>query len=215
MYCQNCGSAISQNARFCESCGQPQAPSPIVSTTNAPQVAQPGKRPKSKIFWLIMVGIILAIIAGVIGNSPSDSSSKEPSTPPKPMQSDAQVYEEWKAKHPEGLTQAPIDPNQAKASVDPKQGDDERDAYAQSFMHELTERGFDILVYARSHDPGGPVLVMDSDMFKDTDTRVQFVNSVIPASRKNLCPLGFSQVRLKQGGTFELGHDYSLKCKNP
>jgi hypothetical protein len=218
MYCQNCGSAISANARFCESCGQPQSavPTPIVPTPHPAQISrqdmQPIRRPKSMMFWFSMVGISLAIIAGVIG-SPSDNSSKEPSTPPKPTQSDAQVSEEWKAKHPEGATRAPVDLNQAKASADPKQGDQERDAYAQSFMHELTDRGFDILVYARSHDPGGPVLVLDSEMFKDTDTRVQFIGIVLPASTKNLCPLGFRQVRLKQGGTFEFGHDYSLGCK--
>jgi hypothetical protein len=93
-------------------------------------------------------------------------------------------------------------------------GDKQRDAYAQSFMQELTEKGFDILVYARSHDGGGPILVMDSDMFKDTATRVQFINTVLPASRKNWCPIGFRKLRLKRGGTFDLGQDYPLHCSD-
>lgn len=91
-------------------------------------------------------------------------------------------------------------------------GDKQRDAYAQSFMQQLTEKGFDILVYARSHDDGGPVLVMDSEMFKDTATRVNFLNSVLPASKQMWCPLGFLKVRLKGGGAFEVGQDYSLHC---
>ena len=52
-------------------------------------------------------------------------------------------------------------------------------------------------------------------MFKDTATRVQFINDVLPEWTKDLCRVGFRQVRLRQGGTFELGQDYSLRCQNP
>lgn len=81
MYCQNCGSVIGENAGFCQWCGKPQSPipSPTVSGVNtAPafrQDAQPGKPPKSKIFWLITGGVILAVIASITGRSPSDRSS--------------------------------------------------------------------------------------------------------------------------------------------
>src|SRR5271167_1832136 len=81
MYCPNCGSTVSQNSRFCGSCGKPQSPvpSPAVSTMRTSQVsrqdAQPGKRPGSRILWLIMAGIILAAIVGIISKSPSDSST--------------------------------------------------------------------------------------------------------------------------------------------
>jgi hypothetical protein len=41
---------------------------------------------------------------------------------------------------------------------------------------------------------------------------VQFINSVLPAWRNDLCKVGFRQVKLRQGGTFDLGQDYSLRC---
>lgn len=81
MYCQECGSVLDQNARFCQSCGKPESPasSPAVPTTNAPQVSRqdspPRQRPQSKILWLIMGGIILAVIVAIIVRSQSDSSN--------------------------------------------------------------------------------------------------------------------------------------------
>jgi hypothetical protein len=75
MYCQNCGSVVTQDARFCQSCGRPQSlPQPSSQSppapTAVPQAVQ--RRPKSKILWLIMGGIVLAIRrheCGTIGAS--------------------------------------------------------------------------------------------------------------------------------------------------
>ncbi|MGD1082159.1 MAG: hypothetical protein ABR881_27900 [Candidatus Sulfotelmatobacter sp.] len=60
----------------------------------------------------------------------------------------------------------------------------------------------------------GHELNLDSEVFKDTVTRVQFINSVLPAWKNDLCKVGFRQVKLRQGGTFELAQDYSLGCGN-
>jgi hypothetical protein len=96
MYCQNCGSFVGENVRFCQSCGKSQAPVPlpVVPTPNVAQVPRQNAPPKkqSKVFWLIMGGILLAIIAGIIGKSPSGSStststtqqSSAPNTPQQP-----------------------------------------------------------------------------------------------------------------------------------
>lgn len=81
MYCQHCGSLLDQDTRFCQSCGKPQPPnsSPAVPPTNAPQVSRqdalPRKGSQSKIVWLIVGVIILAVIAAIIVRSPSDSST--------------------------------------------------------------------------------------------------------------------------------------------
>ena len=60
----------------------------------------------------------------------------------------------------------------------------------------------------------GRELTLDSEMFKDTATRVQFINSVLPEWKNDLRKVGFRQVKLRHGGTFELGQDYSLGCAN-
>jgi hypothetical protein len=44
------------------------------------QAAQPQQKPKSKLFWIVMVGIALAIIAGMLGKSSSDSSNSGSTT---------------------------------------------------------------------------------------------------------------------------------------
>ena len=83
MYCQNCGSVLSQDARFCQSCGKPQSlpqpPSPPpVTPAPIPRTIQPQQKPRSKILWLVMGGIVLlVIIIGMLGKSPSDNSSTE------------------------------------------------------------------------------------------------------------------------------------------
>jgi hypothetical protein len=106
VYCQNCGAVLAQDANFCPSCGKPQTPasSPTVSTTNAVQIspldALPRKRPQSKTVWLVMGGIILAVIAGIIGRSPSDSSTpstQQSSTPDTAPQSQGNEHDQHQA----------------------------------------------------------------------------------------------------------------------
>ena len=72
--------------------------------------------------------------------------------------------------------------------------------------------GYDINVWVHGEGANsGHELNLDSEMFKDTATRVQFINSVLPEWKKDLCKVGFRTVRLRQGGTFELGQDYRAR----
>ena len=41
MYCQNCGSALSQDARFCQSCGKAQSPAQPLPPVPPPPIAAP------------------------------------------------------------------------------------------------------------------------------------------------------------------------------
>jgi len=89
-----------------------------------------------------------------------------------------------------------------------------REAFAQDLQQRLTSMGYDITVWVHGEGANsGHELNLDSEMFKDTATRVQFINSVLPEWKKDLCKVGFRQVKLRQGGTFELGQDYSLGCE--
>jgi hypothetical protein len=88
-----------------------------------------------------------------------------------------------------------------------------REDFAQRLQHRLTAMGYDITVWA--HGEGteqGRGLVLDSEMFKDTATRVQFINDVLPSWKRDLCKAGFRTVKLRRGSMFELGQDYSLGC---
>jgi hypothetical protein len=88
-----------------------------------------------------------------------------------------------------------------------------REAFAQDLQQRLTSMGYDITVWVHGEGAdSGHDLNLDSEMFKDTPTRVQFINSILPAWKKDLCKVGFRQVKLRQGGTFELGQEYSLGC---
>jgi hypothetical protein len=88
-----------------------------------------------------------------------------------------------------------------------------REAFAQDLQQRLTSMGYDINVWVHGEGANsGHELNLDSEMFKDTATRVQFINSVLPEWKKDLCKVGFRTVKLRQGGTFELGQDYSLGC---
>jgi hypothetical protein len=88
-----------------------------------------------------------------------------------------------------------------------------REAFAQDLQQRLTSMGYDITVWVHGEGANsGHELNLDSEIFKDTTTRVQFINSVLPAWKNDLCKVGFRQVKLRQGGTFELGQDYSLGC---
>jgi hypothetical protein len=76
MYCQRCGSVLGQNARFCQSCGDPQppVPTPVVPAPDAAQAVTRTQKPKSKIFWIVMGGILLVVIVSILGKSPSDNN---------------------------------------------------------------------------------------------------------------------------------------------
>jgi hypothetical protein len=90
-----------------------------------------------------------------------------------------------------------------------------REAFAQDLQQRLAGMGYDINVWVHGEGTNsGHELNLDSEMFKDTATRVQFLNSVLPEWKKDLCKVGFRTVRLRQGSTFELGKDYSLGCPN-
>jgi len=311
MYCQNCGSVLGQDARFCQSCGKPQSlpqpPSPL-SVTPAPiaRTIQPQQKPKSKVLWLVIGGIVLlVIIIGMLGKSPSDNSGTESSqktesatTGPtaeearfnalKPSEHLSQAMTALKPgatpdqieeglRHLRAIPQSAPEAAQAKslttkliraqhlaeaqllidsAPVDDlkanlenlKKANDEiqavlqqnphdkdalklltlatnkgrealggsqqtREAFAQDLQQRLTSMGYDITVWVHGDGANsGHELNLDSEMFKDTATRVQFINSVLPAWKNDLCKVGFRQVKLRQGGTFELGQDYSLGC---
>lgn len=313
MYCQNCGSVLSQDARFCQSCGRAQslpqpAPSPV---TQAPVVRtiQPQQKPKSKVLWLFVGGIVLlVIIIGILGKSPSDNSGSEgrktesPATTESANAIDAQFNALTPSEHlsqakaalnpsatPDQIEQglrhlgaipqsapeaaqakslttklvraqhlaeakllidsAPVD--DLKANLENlKKANDEiqavlqqnphdkdalklltlatnkgrealggsqqtREAFAQDLQQRLTSMGYNITVWVHGEGANsGHELNLDSEMFKDTATRVQFINDVLPEWKKDLCKVGFRQVKLRQGGTFELGQDYSLGCAN-
>jgi hypothetical protein len=82
--------------------------------------------------------------------------------------------------------------------------------FAEELEGRLRSTGFDITV--RASDQSGE-LVLDSDIFKDTAKRVEFLGSVLPKWRPNLCKAGFKQVRLMRGGLFSTGDAYSMGCK--
>jgi hypothetical protein len=315
MYCQNCGSVLSQEARFCQSCGKPQPlpeplpPQPPLVAAPVTQAVQPQK-PKSRIFWIVVGGIILAIIVGIFGKSPSDNSGTEggrgktessattgsgqptaeeaqfnaltpnehlsqaktalklgatsdqieeglrhlraiPESAPEAAQAKNLTAKLTRAQHLAEakllIESAPVD--DLKANLDNlRRANDEiqavlkenphdkdavklltlatnkgrealggsqqtRQAFAQDLQQRLTSMGYDITVWVHGEGAdSGHELNLDSEMFKDTATRVQFINGVLPAWKNDLCKVGFRQVKLRQGGTFELGQDYSLGC---
>lgn len=91
----------------------------------------------------------------------------------------------------------------------------QRDLFAEQLQQKLTSMGYEITVWVHGEgNDRGRELNLDSQMFKDTATRVQFINGVLPEWRKDLCKAGFREVRLRQGGSFELGQAYSLGCEN-
>jgi hypothetical protein len=81
MYCQSCGSVLSQDARFCQSCGKQQVPPVPVVTPKSPAAQvlvspQQRKRSSSKILWSVVGGTVLLVaIVGIIGKSPTDNST--------------------------------------------------------------------------------------------------------------------------------------------
>lgn len=104
---------------------------------------------------------------------------------------------------------------QAKLNEQDKTGEEARQLFAQELQQRLTSMGYDITVWSDDHIDGPGLLTLDSEIFKDTATRVQFVNNVLPAWKKDLCNAGFQQVNLRRGASFELnGQRFSLGCKH-
>jgi hypothetical protein len=91
----------------------------------------------------------------------------------------------------------------------------QRDVFAQQLQQRLTSMGYEINVWVHGEgNDRGRELELDSEMFKDSPTRVQFINEVLPAWKKDLCKAGFRDARLRKGGMLELGEEYSLGCEN-
>ncbi len=86
-----------------------------------------------------------------------------------------------------------------------------RKLFAEQLQSRLRASGFDITV--RASDEQSEELALDSDIFKDTATRVEFLRGVLPQWRHDLCSAGFRQLRLIRGGLFSTGDAYSVGCK--
>ena len=102
---------------------------------------------------------------------------------------------------------------QSKLDEQAKLGQAQRELFAQQLQQKLTSMGYDISTLTEGEgDYAGRELTIDSEMFKDTATRVQFVNGVLPEWKKDLCRVGFQRVRLRRGQMFGLGQEFSLGC---
>ena len=105
---------------------------------------------------------------------------------------------------------------QAQLDRETKAEQETREIFARGLQQRMTSMGYDINVWV-GHGEGndqGRELDLNSEMFKDNTTRVQFINRVLPNWKRDLCKVGFREIRLRQGGMFELGQDYSLGCEN-
>ena len=107
-------------------------------------------------------------------------------------------------------------PSQLQARLDAREKleFDRRQQFAGELQHRLTAMGFDFNL--RVHGEGvdqGRELNVESEMFKDTNARVQFISDVLPRWKNDLCKVGFRTVRVTQGGTFDEGRNYALGCK--
>ena len=107
--------------------------------------------------------------------------------------------------------QAELDEQKKLDQEKGKLGQVTRKMFAEQLQSRMKASGFDITVWAG--DQQSEELVLDSDIFKDTATRVQFLHDVLPNWRHDLCTAGFRQVRLIRGGIFSTGDAYSIGCK--
>lgn len=193
MYCQSCGSTIDQNARFCQSCGKPQLPAPSpstpVSTVNisqaSPQAARPKKETQSRIFWLIMGGIILVAVAGEIGKSPK-SPSNDPNASPasSPQETPSPVVKENVTATPE----PPVDPTVQKAAQ--KQL---REEWVKGTQEEMWRQGYEMKVQAH-----GTTLYVEYILAGDAFA-FQFRDGFLRDSTQTLRTLGFKRIQLSNG----------------
>lgn len=104
-------------------------------------------------------------------------------------------------------------PPEAKGRLDSREQDvqTQRELFAKLLQDRVTGMGFEMAV-STSVQPKDE-LHIDADMFKDTATRVQFINSVLPSWNSDLCNAGFRSIKLTQGGFLESGKRFSLRCR--
>lgn len=86
-----------------------------------------------------------------------------------------------------------------------------RKVFADELQRKLYASGFEVTT--RVGDERSEELVLNSEMFKDTAARVEFLGSVLPKWRRDLCSVGFLKVRLRAGGLLSVGDSYSVGCK--
>jgi hypothetical protein len=84
----------------------------------------------------------------------------------------------------------------------------DEDLFATMLQQRLSGLGFHMDVFRGSE---ADELVVNSELFKDDSGRVQFLSSVLPKWRKDLCRVGYRTIRLKDG-MFSLGDNYSIGC---
>jgi hypothetical protein len=107
--------------------------------------------------------------------------------------------------------QAEVDSKKQAAQEKGEMEQVSRKMFAEELQSRLKTSGFDITVWVR--DEQSEELALDSDMFKDAASRVEFLRGVLPRWRRDLCAAGFRQVRLIRGGLFSTGDAYSIGCK--
>lgn len=100
-----------------------------------------------------------------------------------------------------------------KARLESKEQADQsqRELFAKLLQDRLTGMGFDMSVQPGINPKNE--LHIDADIFKDTETRVRFINQVLPRWKPDLCKAGYRSVRLTRGGFLESGQSYLLGCK--
>jgi len=107
-------------------------------------------------------------------------------------------------------------PAELQAKTDSERNSEEtsnkvnRANFAEELERQLKAAGFDITVWVRETE--SDELVLNSDIFKDTATRVEFLSTVLPKWKHSLCKSGFRQIRLIRGGLFSTGDVYSVGC---
>jgi hypothetical protein len=80
--------------------------------------------------------------------------------------------------------------------------------FATQLQSRVSSLGFDMLVHP---GPDADELTINSKMFQDDSGQVQFLSTVLPHWRKDLCRAGYRTLHLKSG-TFSIGNEYSIEC---
>lgn len=147
----------------------------------------------SFVWLLIILGSLTSSNESVPTAKTDPPTKPEPAPPPKPASP--------------GPAPAAPDPEAVKTTG--------RQFYVELLEEKLKEKGFEIKVFEDDGNAqnGNFVLVLDSDIFKDTELRVRFLEMAMQEWRPNLCKYGFTDLRLAKGGFFPVGDDHSLHCE--